>query len=297
MLVGELSALTSAFIWACNGALLRWLSPRGDVITINALRCSVAAALMVATLALFGRGADLLHTPPDVLGLLLASVFLGMGLGDSFYFQALRLVGVVRAQPIAMSYPLISAVLAVLVLGEPLTVISALGIVLVVAGVYAVAAAQVPAGQARQPLAPGTLRTGVLFALAAAGCLALGTIFLRPAASQVDPWVAATIRLCGASVFLLVYTARRLPAAREASRKDSALGPGVLLLGVGTAISMSLFVAGIFYAGAARGGALASTASLFGVPIAVFVLREQVTWRLLGGALLSLVGVWLILLR
>jgi len=297
VLVGELSALASAFVWACNGALLRWLSPRGDVIAINALRCSVAAALMLATLALLGRGADLLRTPPGALGLLLASVFFGMGLGDSFYFQALRLVGVVRAQPIAMSYPLISAVLAVLVLGEPLTVTAALGIVLVVAGVYAVAAAQVPAGQARQPLAPGARRAGVLFALAGAVCLALGTIFLRPAASQVDPWIAATVRLCGASVFLLAYTARRLPAAREAARKDPAFGPGVLLLGVGTAISMSLFVAGIFYAGAARGGALASTASLFGVPIAVFVLREQVTWRLLGGAVLSLVGVWLILLR
>ncbi len=297
MLVGELSALSSAFIWACNGALLRWLSPRGDVIAINALRCFVAAVLMVATLTLLGRGPALLATPPDVLALLLASVFFGMGLGDSFYFQALRLVGVVRAQPIAMSYPLISAVLAVLVLGEPLTVRAALGIVLVVAGVYAVAAAQVPPGQARQPLAPGVLRRGVLFALAAAVCLALGTIFRRPAASQVDPWVAATIRLCGASGFLLAYTARRLGAAREAARKDPAFGPGVLLLGVGTAISMSLFVAGIFYAGAARGGALASTASLFGVPIAVFVLREQVTWRLVAGALLSLVGVWLILLR
>jgi drug/metabolite transporter (DMT)-like permease len=295
--VGELSALVSAFVWACNGALLRWLSPRGDVITINALRCTVAAALMVATLAIFGRGPDLLRTPPDALGLLLASVFLGMGLGDSFYFQALRLVGVVRAQPIAMSYPLISAVLAVVVLGEPLTAVAALGIVLVVAGVYAVAAAQVPPGQARQPLAPGVRRAGVVFALAAAVCLALGTIFLRPAASQVDPWVAATVRLCGASVFLLVYTARRLPAARVVARKDPAFGPGVLLLGVGTAISMSLFVAGIFYAGAARGGALASTASLFGVPIAVFVLHEQVTWRLLAGALLSLIGVWLILLR
>src|SRR5438067_6202583 len=101
MLVGELSALTSAFIWACNGALLRWLSPRGDVIAINALRCSVAACLMVVTLLVFGRGADLLRLPPGALGLLLASVFFGMGLGDSFYFQALRLVGVVRAQPIA----------------------------------------------------------------------------------------------------------------------------------------------------------------------------------------------------
>jgi drug/metabolite transporter (DMT)-like permease len=295
--VGELSALVSAFIWACNGALLRWLSPRGDVIVVNALRCSVAAALMLLTLLVLGRAPDLLRTPPGALGLLLASVFFGMGLGDSFYFQALRLLGVVRAQPIAMSYPLISAVLAVLVLGEPLTVTAALGIVLVVAGVYAVAAAQAPASQTLQPLAPATLRAGVLFALAAAVCLALGTIFLRPASSQVDPWVAATVRLMGASGFLLVYTARRLPAVRGLARKDPAFGVGVLLLGLGTAVSMSLFVAGIFYAGAARGGALASTASLFGVPIAVFVLREPISRRLLAGALLSVVGVWLILLR
>ena len=51
----------------------------------------------------------------------------------------------------------------------------------------------------------------------------------------------------------------------------------------------------VAYAGAACGGTLSSTASLFGVPIVVLVLRKQVTWRLIGGALESLLGVRLIL--
>ena len=43
-----------------------------------------------------------------------------------------------------------------------------------------------------------------------------------------------------------------------------------------------------------RPGTLSSTSPLFAVPLALFVLKEQVTGRLLAGVGLTRIGVWLI---
>ena len=141
MLVGELSALASALVWACNSVLLRWLSPRADVVALNALRCVVATLLLVGALLVQGRVLELFDVALGPLVLLVASVVVGIGLGDSLYFHALRLVGVSRAQPISMSYPLFTAVLAATLLGEALTLTVLSGIALVTGGVYLVATA------------------------------------------------------------------------------------------------------------------------------------------------------------
>jgi drug/metabolite transporter (DMT)-like permease len=69
------------------------------------------------------------------------------------------------------------------------------------------------------------------------------------------------------------------------------------VLGVGTAFAMSLFLVGVHQAGAARAATLSTASPLFGVPLAVLVLKEQITWRLLAGATTTLLGVWFIVAR
>jgi drug/metabolite transporter (DMT)-like permease len=295
--IGEVAALGSALLFACNSVLLRWLSPRvnHDVVMLNALRCLVATVLFVGAMLLLGRLPELLDVPLAPLGLLLAGVVLAIGIGDSLYFHALRLVGVARAQPISMSYPLITTLLAATFLGEAITVLTLLGIVLVVCGVYGIATAQAKHG--RGGLAPGALRRGVLLSVVAAACWSCGTTLLRPALEQIDLWVAATIRMAVAALLLQVWAVRRGRVVYGLARRDASLAGGVLLLGVGTALSIFLFLLSVYEAGAARAATLSSTSPLFGVPLAVFVLKEQVTWRLLAGVGVTLVGVWLIVAR
>jgi len=295
--IGELAALASALFWSCNTVLLRWLSPRADhdVILFNALRCVVAAALLLSAMALLGRWPELFDVPLAPLGLLLASVFMGVGLGDSLYFHAVRLIGVAHAQPISISYPLITTVLAALFLGEAITPQVLVGVVLVVFGVYLVATAHGRHG--RGGLAAGALRKGVLLSVIAATCWSCSAILLRPALEQVDVWVASTIRLAAAAGLFQFYAARRGRKLYGLARRDRALVLGVLVLGIGTALAISLFLMGVHHAGAARAATLSTASPLFGVPLAVFVLKEQVTWRLLAGALTTLLGVWLIVAR
>jgi drug/metabolite transporter (DMT)-like permease len=295
--LGELAGLASAAAWAVNSTLLRWLAPRADVVVLNALRCAIATVLLGGAVVLLGRADQLDDVPLPAAALLLATVVIGIGLGDSLYFHALRLVGVARAQPIAMSYPLFTTLLAMALLGERLSAGALVGVGLVVVGVALVATAQVGARGGGKGIAAQSrqqLRLGAALAIGAALCWAVGTVLLRPALEGVDLWVATTIRMLGAALLLHVYAARHLPAVRRVARDSRAFALGVLLLGVGTAISLSLFLVSVAYAGAARASALSSASPLFGVPLAVMLLRERVTWQLLVGAGTTLAGVWLI---
>jgi len=299
VLIGELSGLASALFWACNSVLLRWLAPRADVIALNAVRCLIAAVLLLGALALQGRLRALLAVPWEPGVLLVASVLIGVGLGDSLYFHALRLVGVAQAQPLSMSYPLITAVLAMVLLGEALTLATLGGILLVVLGVYGVATAHSRLRRGAGGLS--ALRSGRLAGLAlslgAAGCWACSTILLRPALASVDVWVATAVRLIAAALVLTLYAAPRVPRVGRVAWRQPAFTFGVLGLGVGTALAIALFVTSVLYAGAARAAALSSTSPLFGVPIAAILLKEPLTLRLICGVGLIVAGVWLILAR
>src|SRR6185436_14646053 len=105
---------------------------------------------------------------------------------------------------------------------------------------YWIATAQAKHG--RSGLAPGALRRGVLLSLAAAACWSCGTILLRPALEQIDLWVAATIRMAVAALLLQVWAVRRGRVVYGLARRDASVAGGVLLLGVGTALSIFLFL-------------------------------------------------------
>ena len=63
----------------------------------------------------------------------------GLGLGDSLYFAALKRIGVTRAMPISMAYPVLTSIGAVVLLHETMGPLAAVGIALTLGGVYLVA--------------------------------------------------------------------------------------------------------------------------------------------------------------
>ena len=78
--------------------------------------------------------------PPQAWFFLILSTLLGLGLGDSLDFEAIKRIGVARAMPISMAYPVPAALGAVVLLHEPLGPLALLGVALTLGGVYLVAA-------------------------------------------------------------------------------------------------------------------------------------------------------------
>lgn len=249
------------------------------------MRVTVAGVVLVAAWPLTGGPRPV---PVPALAGLVVSPLVGLFVGDSLYFEAVRRIGAARALPISMASPLLTTVLAVALLGEALALPAWVGIALTLGGVYLVA---VPRGG--QPGAGETEPTawsGVVFAGLSAALWSVSTLVLRSALDLVDPGTANVVRIPVASAMLWAFAWGRglVPADPGQRRRALVVGGGIGLLSAG---SNALFVLAIADAGAARASVLSNTTPLFVVPAAVLLLGERGSWRLVVGTVLSVLGI------
>ena len=127
-------------------------------------------------------------------------------------------------------------------------------------------------------------------ALVAAACLAWGVDNnLTRRLSSADPFVIALVKgLAAGGVNVALALARHADMPPPATVAAAAL---VGFLGVG--VSLVLFVRALRHLGSARTGAYFSLAPFIGALVALPLLHESVTWRLVAAALLMGVGLWL----
>jgi drug/metabolite transporter, DME family len=205
-------------------------------------------------------------------------------IGDSLYFLAAARIGVARALPIASSFPLLTTIGAVVLLGEPFTPAVLAGTGLVVLGVALIAGERAPSSG--RPDLVGLGLAGV------AACMWAGSgLFLGPALRLVDPIAANLIRFPIATLFFVVYVA----AARPSEQLHGGLVWLTVVAALGTLASAMLFLAGISAAGVARGVALNATSPVFSAVLAVVVLKEPLSRRTSAGVLSSVAGTVLLL--
>lgn len=287
---GDLVALAAALSWAATTVLARYISRAIPTLWYNALRIGIAALALLAVSPWTLARADLANVSALALGLLFVSVLTGFAVGDTAFFEAMRQIGVARAAPIAGSHPLVTAVLAVVFLGEPVTLALLLGIVVIGAGVWLITTDRVipPAGGGSGSRA---MVVGVVLALVAAVGWAASTVLVRPALEEIDPLVASTIRLPFATVVLTLAALRlrRIDSRRLDLKPDTTAW--LIVAGLLTVASATLFLWSVELAGAARTAALSSVSPIFSATIAVLLLGEQMTPRLALGMGISLAGV------
>ena len=297
--MGELAAIGCAVLWAASIIAMRSQTARIPVFALNATRATFAAAVFWILLAAVGRIADVAAVPLTALAFLTLSVLIGMAAGDSLNIKSMHAIGVSRALPISSSYPLLTAVLAVFFLGEPLSIKVIAGIILVTLGIYLVAIPRI--GRVKETLvtpdsmsASKATSLGVVAALLASICGAISTILVRPALDIVHPAVANAVRLPFACLVLW-----GLSAGME--RKTALVGFNrrtLLILafgGVLSAFSGSLWLYSVLHAGAAKSATLSSTAPIFAVPLSMIFLGERPNRQVIAGTIVSVVGIWLVL--
>jgi uncharacterized membrane protein len=271
--------------------MARALSGRVPPLWYNAFRCTGAAILLMLLLPWTLSRVDLSSVTLSALGFLLISTVLGIGLGDTAFFESIRRLGVARAMPIASSYPLVTGFLAVWLLGETLTTGLVVGMVIVALGVWLLTSegAEAIGGG----LSPREVRLGIGLAAIAAFGWAVSAIAVRPAMDTMDVLLASTFRMPIVAVALvLIGRARgRLSGSLKLTR-------GIVLwlvaAGVATVASMSLFLWAVALIGASRTAALTSSSPLFVAPLAFLILKERFTLRLGLGIGVTVAGLVLV---
>jgi drug/metabolite transporter (DMT)-like permease len=283
--VGALCALGSAFTWAVTSMLARTLQPPLHSVSINAIRSTVAGVVLLGWVVAVDGVAVMTSISATTFGLLALSIAIAVGVGDNFFFESSRMVGLAAAMTIATSYPLITTVLAALVLGETVTgwvvvggVFTLLGIVLIVTG-----------GQHRAERHEHYGR-GVAAAALASVAWGIAPILMKAPLQEMDAAAIQGVRLPVAAALLWVT-----PWARGAVRQLWEGGQGIVgrmaLLSLLTVFSSVLYVAGIKYAGVAIGSILSSVAPMFAIPLGVIFLHERLSRGAVLGILITIVGV------
>ena len=289
-LLGSIAGLGAALAWAANGLLIRAHSTAMHAVTINALRCTIAGAVFLAAWPFVSDRAPI---PPLAWLLLGASMIVGLGIGDSLYFEAIKRIGVARAMPISMGYPVLAALGAMVILHEPLGPLAVVGMVLTLGGVYLVAMPTRATSSSAHSV--DGYWPGVLLAAIAAVGWSLSTLLLRPTLELVDVPTASAIRvpLVAALLWTFAIRGRVLPERPHLRGRGLA---AILATGAVTVAATLLFLQSVALAGAGRAAVLTATSPLFGVPFSVWFLGEPGSSRLAVGTGCSVLGVALLTL-
>jgi drug/metabolite transporter (DMT)-like permease len=138
---------------------------------------------------------------------------------------------------------------------------------------------------------------GIAAALVTALCWAAGTTTLALALKEEPNLLGiTTIRVLLAGLLLLpiLYWIRR---GRPWQNYTRAAMPALIGLALFVSVLGNLFFAwAVEYAGAARAALLITASPLIGVPLSAIFLKERITRRVWVGTLLTVLGVWLVLI-
>ncbi len=277
VLFGVLSgALFGVFILSVRAGLTRGADPEAGALVITGVGFLTGTVLALPELATGAGVSDL--WPFLVVGAIVP------GASQILFVLAVRDVGPSRTGILVGTAPLISVLIALLVLGEPFRPPLLLGTALIVAG---------GAILARERVRPTHFRAlGAVFALICAGLFAVRDNGVRLAArdANVPPLAASAASLLGASTVVLLYLliVRRRSLRAKLRTSLTALAPAGAMLGLAYASLVEAFDHGRVSIVAP----LNATQSLWAVLLAALLIgkSEAIGRRTVLSGLLVLVG-------
>jgi drug/metabolite transporter (DMT)-like permease len=292
---GEAAAIAASCCWTATSLLFarasRFVKPAG----MNMFRLPFAALclglfLLVTTGGIFPAGMT-----SDQVWLLVLSAFLGLAFGDGFYFRSLALIGPRRATLLAVSTPVITALLAIPLLGESLSFRAWFGIILATAGIFWVLAEQHENGPRADHL-----KAGITYGLIGAVGQATGLLVAKIAMHGTMPIIPATfLRMASAGSMVWLWSVftknsdKILPVFRQRVALKSLFF--ATLLGPVTGVSLVLFAYRTTEAGVVA--TLSTLYPLFVVPVVWIRGEDKPSLRVLFGTVVAIGGVAMIFLR
>jgi uncharacterized membrane protein len=292
---GEAAALSASVCWTATSILFARAGRVTKPLGMNMFRLPFAALCLGAFLFITTGGV----VPPGAtslqLWLLALSAFLGLAFGDGFYFRSLALIGPRRATLFAASTPVVTAMLAIPLLGERLAFTTWCGIVIATGGIIWVIAEQHEDGS---PVA--NLKAGVIFGLLGAFGQATGLLVAKIAMQGTLPAIhSAFFRMFSGAIIVWVWSlfTRNTNRIQPLFGNRDALRSLVFasLLGPVTGVSLVLFAYRTTEAGVVA--TLSTLYPLFIVPVVWLRGEDKPTLRTIAGTVIAMAGVAIIFAR
>ncbi len=293
--LGEWAGLCTAALWAVSS--LFYASVRLDAWTLNFAKNTIGAAILGVQLLIVAvvSGQSGWLASPTAWFYLGLSGFIGILIGDTFFFRSLQVLGPRRALMLATTAPLFASLIGWVFLDESLSSRRGFGIALTLLGVGLVISDQRAKVEA-PGLYPGSLAAGTLCGVGGALCQAIGASISKLGMADCDPATASFIRLLIPSAIgfgLLVRTRSGRRSIRSAIAKDNLrnIAPGAIL---GTWLGIWFSQVAIKYSHIAVATTLMTTCPLFAIPLVRVIHKHPIRVSALVGALVAIIGIYFV---
>lgn len=282
-------ALISAFLWALASILFGKLGNDVFARGMN-LGKSIVASLFLGVLILCTDHKSISNHAVIFLGI---SGFLGITLGDTFYFESLMRLGPRLSLIITTLIPIITIVLAKILLHESLLLPSWLGIFFTLYGVFLVLFERTTIVVRLE-----NRKSGIMYGALSVLCCATGTIFSKSALGITPVLQATFIRQISGAMGLMLWGLSNFKF--KDWLKPLFIEPILLkrlffASFIGTFLGTLCCIWALKYTYAAVASTLNATSPLFILPLSYFILKERISLRAIVGSFIAVVGISLIL--
>ena len=293
--IGILFALAATIIFGITNVIYKKIDNEISVIDIVVTRIWVSLPLAYV-FAVASAGTVNFAIPTEALVPLAVSMILGIVIGDTMYFLSQERIGVGRAFPIVMSYPLVVYLLAAIFLGEPVILQRIIGAVIVVFGVAMIARAEYSDDAENNTRWSNRDRTiGLLLAIVTIIVWSISDVTFQYGLVGVGAAEANYYRILVASiiyipVFMLSMKGRRQLPSRRIS------GMAMLIGFFSIGVSLIVYSYAVKFIGATVTSVLIASAPVITAPLSALYLREDVNKYVGIGTILTVLGILMVVI-
>ncbi|HEX7357027.1 MAG TPA: DMT family transporter [Ignavibacteriaceae bacterium] len=292
-LLGELSALLTAFLWSGTSIAFSSAAEKIGSLQLNINRMILATVFLISTIFIAGYNFDLSNSQYTNL---VISGIIGLVIGDSFLFKSYQLIGARISMLLMALSPGMSTILAFFFLDERITFLGVVGIFITIAGIALVVL------ERNANSKYNITGLGIFYGIMGALGQSVGLIFAKLAFQEghIAGFVATFIRVFSSVIIflpiMLLLKKYKNPYKLFTTNK-SALGTTILgtILGPFLGITFSLIAVENTKVGIAA--TLMSTMPIIMLPMVKYIYKEKLSWRAIIGAVIAVVGVAVIFLR
>ena len=301
--LGELISIGVAFSWTATALLSEFGSKRLGNLPLNVLRMALA---LIFSLLLFWFAAGSLCPiiiPAEACGWMLLSGLVGYVIGDFCLFQCYIIIGSRYGQLFMTLAPLAAALMAWMTLGQQMSQMSIVAMLVTLVGI---SISVLGRGEHRRVSLKLPLN-GVLYAIGAALCQGFGLVLSKIGMDHYDvnampEWLvpfSANFFRCVAGIIgftILLYMREGFLPLLEALHDRKGMGVAVATTIFGPFVGVGFSLMAVQYTAAGIASTLMAMTPIIIILPSYWLFHQKITWKVVLGALISVLGVSLFFL-
>lgn len=294
-LLGELSALLTAFLWSVTSMLFAAATIRIGSVQLNVSRQLIA--IIILSMLIFPFQIEYSLSGSQIFYLAISGLF-GLAFGDSFLFKAYQQIGARVSMLIMSSAPIMSAILAYFILDEIIYIWGIVGMLITIGGIALVVLERKESNSSTKKFN----YLGIFFGFLGAAGQGIALIFAKLAFNEgsINGLVATIVRLISSIIILLPITLlfgkfKNPVKVFKSDTKALSLTIGGSIAGPVLGITFSLIAIANAKVGIAA--TIMGTVPVIMLPLVKYFYKEELSWRAILGALITVAGVAILFLR